>query len=117
MGVSSRGRATEWTDLDVYIPLPRAGGDAWVSIDRESGAVTFEDTDRGWVAYLNDLHKGRDAGKAWGLLIDASAILLTLVSLTGLLILWFIYKRRSSGLLLAAAGVVLCVLIYKVYVP
>ena len=50
-----------WNDLpDLY----RAGGDAWISIDRLSGQVTHEDTWRGWVAYFNDLHKGRNTGVA-----------------------------------------------------
>jgi len=62
----------------------------------------------GFIAVMNDLHKGRDTGNAWGVLIDASAMLMTLVSLTGLLLIFFLPKKRSSGLLAAVAGIVLC---------
>jgi len=34
----------------------------------------------------NDLHKGRDTGKTWSILIDVSAVLMTLISLTGLIL-------------------------------
>ena len=37
------------------------------------GAITHELTDRGWVSYFNDLHKGRNTGVAWSLFIDVFA--------------------------------------------
>ncbi len=86
-------------------------------VDRPAGTYTITETRNGFVAVMNDLHKGSDSGKAWSRLIDASAILLTLVSFTGLLILFFIYKRRASGLITAAAGLALVLLVYKIFVP
>src|SRR5690606_32269111 len=55
-------RPAEWSDGDVYLSLPGPGRDAWLSIDRASGQVEYERTSRGAIAYLNDLHKGRNAG-------------------------------------------------------
>ncbi len=104
-------------DREVSFSFRAPGYSADAMIDRNKGTYDVTEVRNGFVAVLNDLHKGRDAGKAWGWLIDASAILLTLVSLTGLIILWFIYKRRTSGLLLAAAGLALFLFIYKMYVP
>ena len=71
----------------------------------------------GWGAVINDLHKGRDAGAAWKLLIDISAVLMTLVSVTGMALIFFLAKRRFSGLMAAAVGAVLCYVIYLVFVP
>jgi hypothetical protein len=71
----------------------------------------------GLFAVLNDLHKGRDSGTAWGVLIDISAVLMTLVSLSGMLLIFFLQKKRLSGLLAAAAGAVLCYLAYLAWVP
>ena len=93
------------------------GYSADVSIDRPHATYQLTETRNGFVAVLNDLHKGRDSGRAWGWVIDISAVLLTLVSLTGLLILWFIYKRRASGLILAALGAALSLLAWKLLVP
>ena len=79
--------AADWSDGEVYVGLPRPGGDAWVTIDRKTGDVLYERTDRGWVAYLNDLHKGRNAGAAWRWFIDAFAVACTVFCVTGLLLL------------------------------
>jgi hypothetical protein len=86
-------------------------------IQRANGRYELIETRNGFVAVMNDLHKGRDTGKTWGWVIDASAVLLTLVSLSGLVLLWFVYKRRVSGLVLAGVGGVICWMVYRAYVP
>jgi hypothetical protein len=101
--------------IEVSFAGPGYAADAF--IDRAKGTYDLTETRNGFVAVLNDLHKGRDAGKGWSLVIDASAVLLTLVSLTGLLLLFFVYKRRTSGLILAAAGAVVCWLVWLKFVP
>jgi hypothetical protein len=107
LGVSAAGRATEWSEVEIYVPLPRPGGDGWVAIDRETGAVLHEDTDRGWIAYLNDLHKGRDTGTAWSWFIDIFAVACVIFSLTGLLLLQIHAKHRRSTWPIVGAGVVI----------
>jgi hypothetical protein len=102
---------------EVSFSYKAPGYSADVAVDRRSGTYELTEVRNGFVAVVNDLHKGRDAGKAWGWLIDLSAVLLTLVSFTGLVILWFIYKRRVSGLVLAAAAAAVCVVFYRVFVP
>lgn len=101
----------EWSEGEAYVALPRPGGDAWVSIDLGSGAIRAETTDRGWISYLNDLHKGRNAGTAWFWFIDVFAIACVLFSITGLLLLQLHAKRRPSTWPLVAAGVALPVIL------
>jgi hypothetical protein len=86
----------EWSEADVYVSLPRPGGDAWLSVDRESGVVKFEKTDRGWIAYLNDLHKGRHTGRAWQVFIDVLAAACLVFTFTGLLLLQTHAAKRPS---------------------
>ena len=88
-----------------------------VTVDRGAGTYGVVETRAGFIAVMNDLHKGRDTGRAWSWVIDVSAVLLTLVSLSGLLLIFFVYKRRLSGLILAAGAAIVCVLLYRVYVP
>lgn len=104
-------------DSEIGFSFKAPGYSADVSIDRQHSTYELTEVRNGFVAVLNDLHKGRDSGKAWGWVIDVSAVLLTLVSLTGLLILWFIYRRRASGLIIGAVGAALSVLAYKMLVP
>jgi len=75
------------------------------------------ETRMGMAAILNDLHKGRDSGRAWAWIIDASAVFMTFVSVSGIVLLLFLQKRRYSGLMAAAAGAVLCLIIYLAWVP
>jgi len=88
-----------------------------VFIDRETGKYELSVTRMGVVAVINDLHKGRDSGKAWSWIIDISAVLMTLVSISGIILICFIKKKRLSGFIIAAAGTVICYLIYKFLVP
>lgn len=104
--LNPRGHAGEWSDAEVYVALPRPGGDAWVSVDRHSGAIKAEVTDRGWVSYLNDLHKGRNTGRAWFWFIDLFAGACVLFTLTGLLLLQLHARHRPSTWPVVAAGVI-----------
>ena len=76
-------RNLEWSDEELYLPLPRPGGDGWLSVDLDSGALLYEVTDRGWIAYFNDLHKGRHTGVLWSWFIDGFAVVFVVFSLTG----------------------------------
>lgn len=86
-------------------------------VDRATGAYELTITTMGLVAVLNDLHKGRDTGPGWSWVIDLSAVLLVLVSVTGMVLLWFVQKRRVSGYVVAAAGLVISYLSYRWWVP
>ena len=104
-------------DREVSFSYRAPGYSADTSIDRGSSIYEVTEVRNGFIGVVDDLHKGRDAGKVWGWLIDASAILLCSVSLTGLALLWFIYKRRASGLCIGAIGIAVLFLIYKAYIP
>ncbi|MDP2244472.1 PepSY-associated TM helix domain-containing protein [Pseudomonas sp.] len=109
-------RSAEWSDAELYIGLPRPGGDAWLSLDIESGALEYESTDRGWIAYLNDLHKGRNTGSAWSWFIDVFAGLCVLFSLSGLLLLQRYAGARPSTWPLVALGLVLPALLALLFI-
>lgn len=81
---------------EALLSLPRPGGDGFVSLDRRNGAILYERTGRGWISYLNDLHKGRNAGSAWSLFIDMFAGACLVFCLTGLVLLQFHAARRPA---------------------
>ena len=93
---------------------PGYSADAY--IDRKNGKFQGSELKLGLVAILNDLHKGRDTGNTWSWLIDVSAGFLTLISLTGLVMLLFLKKRRVNGLVLTVIGGIICLLIYYIWV-
>lgn len=108
-------RAAEWSDDEVYVSLPRPGGDAWLSIDRVSGAVEYERTDRGWISWFNDLHKGRNTGGAWRWFIDAFAVASLVFCITGFFLLQLHSKQRPSTWPMVGLGVLVPVLILLLF--
>lgn len=111
LGVNVTGRSAEWSARDVYVSLPRPGGDAWLSIDRTDGAVQYEVTDRGWIAYLNDLHKGRHTGTAWSWFIDIFSIGCVVFCVTGLFLLHMHSAKRPTTWPVVGAGLVIPILL------
>ena len=112
---AARGSA-EWSDEEVYVSLPKPGGDAWISLDRISGEAMYESTDRGWISYLNDLHKGRHTGPAWSLFIDVLAVGCLVFTLSGLILLYTHASKRPATWPLVIAGLLAPVLILMLYV-
>lgn len=104
-------------DAQCSISFKGPGYSADVFVDRRSGQYELTETRNGWGAVVNDLHKGRDTGRTWSVMIDVSAILMTVVSITGLALIFFLPKRRTSGLIALAIGATICYAIYKVFVP
>ncbi|EMI15470.1 PepSY-associated TM helix domain protein [Rhodopirellula maiorica SM1] len=99
-------REAEWSADEVYLSLQGPGSDAWIAIDRESGEVEFQSTSRGWIAYLNDLHKGRHTGTAWMWFLDVFAVATLVFCITGLLLLYERAGNRRSTWPLVAIGLV-----------
>lgn len=115
--VDAAGQLAEWSDDELYLPLPRPGGDAWLRIDLADGALEYERTDRGWIAWLNDLHKGRHTGEAWRWFIDALALGCVLFTLTGLWILQIHARQRRATWPLVALGVWIPLLLALLCMP
>ena len=94
LAISIGQRPAEWSEQEIYLSMPSPGADAWLSIDRASGAVEFESTDRGWISYFNDLHKGRNSGAAWSWFLDIFAVACLVFCITGLFLLHLHARQR-----------------------
>lgn len=96
----------EWQTDEIYLALPRPGGDAWLSIKLPEGDFEYERTDRGWIAYFNDLHKGRHTGAAWSWFIDVFALVCLVFCGSGFWLLLRYANLRLSTWPLVAFGLV-----------
>ena len=105
------GKPGEWSADEVYIAMPGPGRDSWVSIDRATGAISSELTNRGWISYINDLHKGRNTGSAWFWFIDIFAAACIIFTVTGLLLLQLHARHRPSTWPLVGFGLAVPVII------
>ncbi|MDY7576868.1 PepSY-associated TM helix domain-containing protein [Herbaspirillum sp. RTI4] len=106
----------EWSPEEIYLALPRPGGDAWLRIDRASGEVEYETTDRGWISYFNDLHKGRNTGSVWSWFIDLFAGACLVFCLTGLFLLQLHGGNRPATWPMVAFGLVLPLLLVILFI-
>jgi len=106
LGIRIGERPAEFSGGEIYLPLPQPGADAWLSIDLESGEIEYERSDRGWVAYFNDLHKGRHTGGVWGWFIDVFALACLVFALTGFALLAFHARQRQTTWPLTTLGLI-----------
>lgn len=114
--IETTDREAEWSTDEVYVSLPRPGGDAWLRIDLPDGEIEYESTDRGWISYLNDLHKGRHTGAAWSWFIDIFAVTCLVFCVTGLFILKMHAGGRPMTWPMTALGLVLPVLLALLFI-
>lgn len=88
-----------------------------LTLDLLDGQAYVETLEYGVVAVVNDLHKGRNTGTAWAWILDLSAVLIILFSLTGAYLLLPQTKRLKKSLLYMVLVSGSCGLVYVYFVP
>jgi hypothetical protein len=103
------------SSLEVVFKSPGRRTDA--AIDRASGHADVTVEDHGFNARMAELHRGTDAGPAWRLVIDITAVLLLITSMTGITLWFLIPKWRRLGFAALAVCLGGCLIIYFLFVP
>jgi hypothetical protein len=114
-----RGALTEFKaeEHECLVTFKGPGYAADAFIDRDSGRYDVTQSSHGVIAIVNDLHKGRDTGPVWSMLIDVSAAMMTVISLTGLILLFYLKLRRGPGLVVSLIGAAVVVAVFLLGVP
>ena len=86
-------------------------------IDRPDGHATVSVETHGFAGRFVELHRGTDAGPAWRLVIDISAVLLLISGATGLTLWLLVPKWRPLGLAAVAVCLGVVAVVYFVLVP
>lgn len=115
----SRGKLTDFhvDEGQCVIAFKGPGFVADAFVNRETGEFEIQVLRMGLVAVLNDLHKGRDSGPEWSILIDVSAVIMIVVSLSGLFLLFYIKRRLIPGMIVGAVGLLVMLAFWKFWVP
>ena len=87
-----------------------------VTYDQYRLAITYERTERGWIAYLNDLHKGRNTGLAWSLFLDVFALACVIFCVTGFVLLKLHAVGRPSTWPMVGLGIAVPVIVLIIFV-
>ena len=104
-------------ERECVVTFKGPGYSADAFIERGTGGYRLTQMSHGFLATINDLHKGRDTGPVWSAVIDLSAVLMILASLTGLVLLFSIKRRRLAGFVTALVGMALVMAVVYLLVP
>lgn len=107
----------ELIEGEISLDYKGPGYNSTVFIDMLTQQAEIETTRYGFIAVLNDLHKGRNSGQIWAVFIDISALLMMLFVLTGVCLLAPKKKSFSVGLKWTAFGSLVSLAIFLFAVP
>jgi hypothetical protein len=102
---------------EISFDYPIPAGYVFVTVFLDSSEIEIEQKSGSLIGLLNDLHKGRHSGVFWSWLIDISAGLMLIFSLTGFVILLQNNKRRVKGIIYLLLGSLAPWLAYLLMVP
>ena len=102
---------------EVSMDFKGPGYNASVFVDVTSEFVEVETTNYGVIAFLNDLHKGRNSGEVWKWFIDITALLMIFFVLTGVCLLLPKKKTLNTSIKWTVLGSAISLVIYFVAVP
>lgn len=111
-----RGTVSDFLAFDdqCEVTFQGPGYAAVARVDRQSGDYLIDVAENDIISRLNDLHKGRNTGRAWSWVIDVSALVGVLVALSGFLLIFYVRLRRRKSLVTALVGTAVMWLLYRV---
>ena len=89
--------------------------DATVDLNTGKAQVTIQKADP--VTIVQDLHKGKNSGAAWKLLIDVSAVVILALSLVGYVLFFSLRFRLRMALILTGLSAAVLVGLFVFFVP
>ena len=90
----------ERDESELFISDKSPGQHISITVELMNGETYVEVTNYGVWALLNDLHKGRNSGAFWRLILDLSAALIIIFSLSGLILA--LAQRRINRTLITS---------------
>lgn len=100
-------KSSEQLEDELLIRLEGVQGHTDLSVDTRSGQVQVQASRAAVLDTLNDLHRGKNVAPAWRWLIDASAVLVLVLSLAGYVLFFGLKKRLPTTLALTGGSLAL----------
>lgn len=107
----------EILDGEAMIRLEGVTGSSDLIVDLVSGEAEATISRADLVTTLNELHRGKNAGAAWKLVIDTSAIVILALSLIGYVLFFSLRFRLRTSLILTGASLATLGGVFFLFVP
>lgn len=96
----------------VTITTPEPGVRSSFEVNTKAMTLVYERTDRGVLAFFNDLHKGKNVRPLWHWFINLFAVSVLVFAVSGLALLFYQARHRKPTWPLIGGGVILPVLFF-----
>jgi hypothetical protein len=107
----------EVIDGEAQLRTEGVNGASDILVDMQTGKAEVSTERARLVTTLNDLHRGKNAGAAWKLIIDASAIVVLALSLIGYVLFFSLRFRLRTGLILTGISLAALLAVFWLLVP
>ena len=102
---------------DAMLRFAGVKGGTDVFIDFEMAEAEVEVSRANITSMIHDLHRGKDAGQVWKLMIDMTAILILAMSAIGLILFFSLRFRLANALRIMGATVFVFAALFVFFVP
>jgi hypothetical protein len=86
-------------DMEIQVTFRSPGSSVDVRVNKETGYSEIVREYTGVYGVLSEMHRGKNTGDAWRLVIDITAVLVVLAIVTGFVMWTAMKKRRLYGIL------------------
>ncbi len=104
-------------DGEALLRFEGARGNSNATVDLATGRVELDVEQADALSMLNDLHRGKNVGAAWKLVIDIVGLLTIALSLIGFVIFFSLRFRLGTSLALVGIGLAALTAIFVAFVP
>jgi hypothetical protein len=102
---------------EAFLRFDGVTGNTSVTLDLASGEGEAVQRKSDAVTIINDLHRGKNAGQAWKLLIDIVSLLFLALSLIGYILFFSLRYRLTQTLLLTGISLAALAGVFMLFVP
>jgi hypothetical protein len=100
-----------------FVAFKSPGYQATATIRASDGQTRVMHQSRGINGILLDLHRGKESGASWSIIVDGVALLFVIVSVTGLILWSSLRGRAQHGFAVLMVGLAIGLAVYFVGVP
>ncbi|MEO0451911.1 MAG: PepSY-associated TM helix domain-containing protein [Pseudomonadota bacterium] len=105
------------SESDAMLRFAGVKGSTDVFIDFELAEAEVEVSKANLTSIIHDLHRGKDAGQVWKLMIDITAILILAMSVIGLILFFSLRFRLGNAMRIMGATLIVFVGLFMFFVP